>query len=754
MRQLKTRLSFDHLGSSAWFVVVSNHSHKHSRFVMKRALVIAICALMAGVSSFAVQHSAARPVELSDIVSNYQKLPAEFVLLDAPRKFATTPGWHSAISIKSAVISGTAYSFSARGETSGADQLPKLVVGARYTCVLNFRPAPLGSRFGFNSRCQETPKLLEQAAPVPKFIQAIREAFIENTTGISKDARGLVAGIAIGDTSLISEDLISQMKTVSLTHLTAVSGANCAIVLALVYLLIRKLGGGRWFKLLGGLAALVAYVNLVGSQPSVLRAAVMATAVLISVSLGRSSSPANALALSIIVLLIADPWLAVDYGFALSVSATLGLLLLTKPITEKLNQHFPFWLSVSIAVAISAQVFCLPVLLQLQSGLSTYALPANLLAAPLVAPITVLGILGVIFAIPFPWLTQVLTYLAALGAELIGQIAISLSKAPMTSINWPVGLLGITCAVLVIAGFLLWLKSGRTILRNLGLATLVFVISIALGGFGFMQLQRLQWPIKSWQVVACDVGQGDALVVKSEGKTALIDVGKYDEKIDNCLSELGIQQIDMLVLTHFDLDHVGGIKGALKNRKVGVAIVSPFKDERWGATGTSMVLAEAGIKIQTADLGTNGKLGELTWRVLSPMPKAAGAEDSNDASLVILFKAKQFNLLTMADIGEQGQMRMTSNSSWWKDPSLHEVPLILKVSHHGSADQYPELIEALKPDLSLISVGADNSYGHPTQRTLKLLVDSGAAIARTDLLGSIAVGLNRSGLVISNSAHG
>jgi competence protein ComEC len=307
---------------------------------------------------------------------------------------------------------------------------------------------------------------------------------------------------------------------------------------------------------------------------------------------------------------------------------------------------------------------------------------------------------------------------------------------------------------LVIAGFLLWLKSGPTILRNLGLATLVFVISIALGGFGFMQLQRLQWPIKSWQVVACDVGQGDALVVKSEGKTALIDAGKYDEKIDNCLSELGIQQIDMLVLTHFDLDHVGGIKGALKNRTVGVAIVSPFKDERWGATGTSMVLAEAGIKIQTADLGANGKLGELTWQVLSPMPEAAGAEDSNDASLVILFKAKQFNLLTMADIGEQGQMRMTSNSSWWKDPGLHEVPLILKVSHHGSADQYPELIEALKPDLSLISVGANNSYGHPTQRTLKLLVDSGAAIARTDLLGSIAVGLNQSGLVISNSTHG
>jgi competence protein ComEC len=147
----------------------------------------------------------------------------------------------------------------------------------------------------------------------------------------------------------------------------------------------------------------------------------------------------------------------------------------------------------------------------------------------------------------------------------------------------------------------------------------------------------------------------------------------------------------------------------------------------------------------------SGAFGSFSWRVLSPNHLAQGSEDSNDASVVILWSAPEYNLLTMADVGEKGQMRMVSQSSWWKTPMIHEVPLVLKVAHHGSGDQYYELLEALKPDVSLISVGKKNSYGHPTERVMGLLQKTGSTLVRTDELGSIALSVGDSGIIFSNS---
>jgi competence protein ComEC len=199
------------------------------------------------------------------------------------------------------------------------------------------------------------------------------------------------------------------------------------------------------------------------------------------------------------------------------------------------------------------------------------------------------------------------------------------------------------------------------------------------------------------------------------------------------------------------MDHVGGIQGALRGRKVETVLISPFKDERWGATGTNLYLQKTGAKIMFAERGVSGTLGDIDWQVLSPNHEAQGAEDSNDASIVMLWSARYFNLVTMADIGERGQMRMVADSKWWQLNTIRELPMVLKVSHHGSADQYPELIEQLDPELSLISVGASNSYGHPTNRTLGTLKKSGSQVLRTDQLGSIALSAGESGLIIANS---
>lgn len=612
----------------------------------------------------------------------------------------------------------------------------------------------MGERAGFKARCGKALELVESPEPASRLILVLRSAFLNNLNGVNSDSSGLVAGLAIGDVSRISPELQREMKLVSLTHLTAVSGANCAIVLAMFYFVVRRLGGGRWVRLAVGIGALCGYVLLVGAQPSVLRAAVMAGAVLIGISLGRKSTPMNALALSVVVLLVADPWLAVDFGFALSVAATLGLLVLTQPIAVKLGKRIPKPLAIAAAVAIAAQIFCLPILLQLQSGLATYSLPANILASPLVAPITILGIVACLVAWVLPGLAGALTYLASCFAWLITQLVHGFANASNATLSWPTGVFGTAIAILVVLGFVLWLKTDPTRLKYLGIVILTIIFTTSLGSIGFNVVKSSQWPLRDWSVVSCDVGQGDATVIQSRGMVAVIDVGRDDRLVDTCLQRLEISRIDLLVLTHFDMDHIGGLRGAVGGREVGLAMVSPFKDERWGATGTNLYLAKSGVPIVQVEKGMQGHLGDFLWQVLSPNRNAAGAEDSNDASVVMLWKAAQFNILTMADVGEKGQMRLARDEQWWSDSQIHRVPLILKVSHHGSADQFHELIEELKPDLSLVSAGQNNSYGHPTQRTLSMLASTGSAIYRTDELGSISVASRDGALVLSNSPRG
>ncbi|MFM6977258.1 MAG: ComEC/Rec2 family competence protein [Micrococcales bacterium] len=243
--------------------------------------------------------------------------------------------------------------------------------------------------------------------------------------------------------------------------------------------------------------------------------------------------------------------------------------------------------------------------------------------------------------------------------------------------------------------------------------------------------------MKNWQIASCDVGQGDATVVRSDNSVSVIDVGRDEKLIDACLAKLGVIHIDLLVLTHFDADHVNGLSGALRNRRVDTALLTSFQDDRPGANFSQFLLESNGIRTIKSEQGLHGAVGSIAWKVLSPTRTAEEVEDSNDGSVTMLWRFSDFQLITMADLGEKGQRRLAANlGSWWTDPTL---PLVMKVSHHGSADQYAELIEWLKPKLALISVGENNGYGHPTRRTLNTLNRAGATTLRTDLLGSISV---------------
>jgi competence protein ComEC len=396
----------------------------------------------------------------------------------------------------------------------------------------------------------------------------------------------------------------------------------------------------------------------------------------------------------------------------------------------------PKWVAMGLAVSVSAQLFCFPVLLSLQGGVPTYSLLANLICEPLVAPITILGLLGILF-LWCPPISSLIFWLASVAAWPIAATAKFLSAFPFATLPWRLDIWGVIAAAAVVIAILVAIFGKKRSTQNLSWLVVFSIFACSIG-LVLQQAVRISlWPMVDWQVASCDVGQGDATVIRDGEAIALIDVGRDEKKIDSCLSKLGVTQIDLLVLTHFDADHVNGLAGAINQRVIGEAMLTSYFDERPGADFSRTQLTTAHIPILNAEQGLEGLLGSVTWRVLSPSRTATEAEDANDGSITMLWHFYDFQLITLADLGEKGQQRLAASvNTWW---NVADLPLVMKVSHHGSADQYSEFLEWLKPKVALISVGARNGYGHPTKRTLDTLNRTGSVVLRTDLLGSIAL---------------
>lgn len=574
--------------------------------------------------------------------------------------------------------------------------------------------------------------------PDLEFIGYLRERFLLSLNGVNQDAAGLVAGLTIGERSLLSDTVEAQMKTLSLTHLVAVSGANLAIVVGAIYFLCAGLGLPRNVRYLTALIAMSGYVLLVGPESSVIRAATMALFVMIGLWLGRGSSALNSLSLAIILLLSIDPGLATDIGFALSAFATAGLLIMAAPMFEWLRNHMPDFLAMGIAASASAQLFTTPVLLVLQPSIPLYSVLANLLVEPVVAPITILGILGVICsAVNIP-LAGGVSYLASLMANWIVVVAQELSSWPAARLHFVRGVFGILIVAAIVVLLALSFGALRRVASSLRFTALLVTI-LGISWSATDQVRHTNFAADS-ALLVCDVGQGDAMVIRDSGQVALIDVGPDDLLIDKCLQSAGINRIDLLVLTHFDADHVAGIRGAMKHRDIGITLVSGFEDDRPLVSVVQQALSQAGVKVEIGRTGLSGSLGRFSWKILQPSSKANESSDSNDASLVFAAWDEEFAVLALGDLGEQGQLRLMRNAMPDLD-ALRARNLIVKVAHHGSADQSRVLYEYLSPTAGIFSVGK-NDYGHPAPSALALLERTGAIVLRTDQLGPIAIDLD------------
>ncbi|MFD5669066.1 ComEC/Rec2 family competence protein [Streptomyces anthocyanicus] len=597
------------------------------------------------------------------------------------------------------------------------------------------------------------PEVLAEPSAAQRLAGRLREGLREATEDLPADARALLPGLVVGDTSRVTPELEEAFKETDLTHTLAVSGANFTIVLALLLgppgLAQRSERRGvaprlglplRTTALLGGLLA-SAFVVVCRPDPSVLRAAACGSVALLALATGRRRSLLPALATAVLLLVLYDPWLARSYGFLLSVLATGALLTLAPRWSAALlRRRVPPRLAEALAAAGAAQALCAPVVAVLSARVSLVGVPCNLLAEFAVAPATVLGFAALATAPAAMPLAKSLAWCGGWPAEWIAEIARTGAALPGAGVDWPGSWAGAALLALLTVGVLL---AGRRLLRHpwwCGACALLLILVVVQPP----PLARLikGWPPPGWRMVMCDVGQGDALVLAAgEGTGVVVDTGPDPALVDHCLRALGITRVPLVLLTHFHADHVAGLPGVLRGRTVGAIETTALEEPADQAEFVRRQARARRIPVRHAATGEQRRSGPLSWQVVWPPPSppastAPGTEGGpNDASVTLLVRTAGMRVLLLGDLEPPAQRELARSPA---AAALKDVD-VLKVAHHGSAHQDFAFLRRIAPRLALISCGEDNTYGHPAPGTVAALRAQGATVLRTDRSGSVAV---------------
>ncbi|WP_369144202.1 ComEC/Rec2 family competence protein [Streptomyces sp. R44] len=603
------------------------------------------------------------------------------------------------------------------------------------------------------------PRIVGPPSALQRTAGDLRAGLQRATEGLDPDARALLPGLVVGDTSRIGPELRDAFEATDLTHLLAVSGSNLTVVLLLLIGrpgrahqverggLAPRIGLSLRFTALAGGGLTLAFVIVCRPDPSVLRAAACGLVALLAIGTGRRRSLIPALAAVVLVLVLYDPWLARSYGFLLSVLATGSLLTIAPRWSEALRRRrVPGRPAEALGAALAAQAVCAPVVVVFAARVSLVAVPANLVAELAVAPATVCGFATLALAAVWMRAAEGLAWVAGWPAGWLARVARTGASLPGAELAWPGGWWGGLALALLTALVVLGarrLPSRRWVgVIVAGVLLLVVVRPVPLARW------VTGWPPPGWVFAMCQVGQGDATVLAAGGDSAVVvDAGPDPVPVDRCLRELGVRRVPLLVLTHFHADHVAGLPGVLRGRAVGAIQTTGLEEPPGQAAFVRRTAAAAGVPLIRAGPGERRRVGALEWRVLWPWagggePAGSGAsvgageggDGPNDASVTLLVRtAGGLSLLLLGDLEPPAQRALVR-----VHPGLGPVD-VLKVAHHGSAHQDPGLMRLVRPRLALVSAGSGNPYGHPAPRTLEALRAGGARVLRTDRDGAVAV---------------
>ena len=542
---------------------------------------------------------------------------------------------------------------------------------------------------------------------------------------------GILKAMILGDRTALDPDIKELYQAAGIAHALSISGLHISILGYGLYKALRKIKIAPVAASVFCMLFISLYSLMAGAGTATVRAAIMFGTCMVSELVHRTYDLLSALALSLMTILFTDPLYIFDSGFMLSFGAVAGIAL----ISPVLRKNLPFGekkLMSGFIVSLSINLFTLPVVLFFFYEIPLYSLIINLLVVPC------MGIL-VVSAVLTAFLGLFLTLPAMLPALVCHLILLLYERGCILCQSVPGAVLIAgrpETAVIVIYYTLLFLICIlRKRKRNICFLPLLMLLPLML----FIHFPR------EMNYTMLDIGQGDCNIVSDRKmNTVMIDCGSSSEKeiaryrVLPYLKYMGVRKIDAVILTHTDNDHICGFQEILTIRnKGGVRIkqlILPEIDEPDDKYGKLISSAEdAGIKVSKISAGCGFRVGELDFRCLGP-GKGFSASDPNEYSAVVKMKYGSFSALFTGDIQGEGEKQMI------KRLSERDKVTVLKVSHHGSRNSTPEeFLENIRPDVSLISAGRNNSYAHPHKELLKRLENIHSEIFCTASGGAITV---------------
>ena len=534
--------------------------------------------------------------------------------------------------------------------------------------------------------------------------RVIREKVDDRLTPFD-DGRALLAGFLIGETSRIDESDVDAMRRSGLAHFVAVSGSNVALFLGLLAVAAGPLALGPRRRAIVGLLALPVYAAATRFEPSVMRASVMAGLALGGRLLGVVLEAWQLLSLAVGVLVLTDPALTSNVGFQLSVVATAGVLVGSRwPVRGKFAR--------ALSITLGAQLAVAPLLIAHFGTVPLLSPLVNLVAAPLVVGSTVVGAVGVagpgFMVAPAAWLAEMVLALAR-GAA-----------------GWP-----------QLSGALLLALGGMAVLVKLAPR----LRAVSAGAAAAALLIVLTTPgvkLPPAGVIVLDVGQGDAILLHGgDGRFALVDGGPDESILVAKLRDMGVRELELVVLTHVHADHATGLAGVVDTFAVGEVWADTEPHTTTASRRLTEIIAARSIPMSAPEPGTSRRLGELDLVVEGPVRRYASP---NDQSIVITVRGPTRSMLLSGDIETHAQ----ADLDWLRAD-------VLKVPHQGAGTSDGEWLASVESEVAVISVGS-NDFGHPVDWVVELLGEHGEVL-RTDEDGDVVIDLTI-GPARSRLAHG
>ncbi|MBQ7817940.1 MAG: DNA internalization-related competence protein ComEC/Rec2 [Oscillospiraceae bacterium] len=553
----------------------------------------------------------------------------------------------------------------------------------------------------------------------------------ELKTMISKafpaDAEGFARALLLGDTSGVDYETDTALKISGIRHVIAVSGLHVSVVFGLLYLLAGK---KRVLTALIGIPAVVLFAAVAGFTPSVTRACIMQLLMMLALLFEKEYDPPTALAFAVLVMLIANPMTVGSVSFQLSVSCMIGIFLFAKRIYEWLTNSPYFgsgksklssWICGSISITLSTMVTTTPLTAYYFGTVSIIGVATNLLALWAITAIFY-GIM-LVCLLGYIWLP-----LAQLIGGILGWLIRYVKATAVVMASVPMGAVYTKSTYIVIWLVFAYVLLGIYLLIKKKPAMLFSGLVIC----GLCAAVALSWVeplLGECRVTMLDVGQGQAILLQSQGKSFLVDCGgDYDEGAADITAETllsqGVHKLDGIILTHFDVDHAGGVPYLL-TRVAAENLFLPHAKDTDGVGTKLQTVSTATIHSIREDMKISYDDVEIT--IFAPVSYNSG----NESSTCVLFRTENCDILIIGDRSEKTERLLVSK---YDLPELD----VLVAGHHGSKTSTSmELLEETRPEYVFISVGEDNPYGHPAQQVLDRLMEFGCKILRTDEHGTV-----------------